>query len=189
MTAAIVLAGGASSRMGRPKALLDVAGVPMVAWVVRCAREVCDEVLVVGARDAAEAAGAAHVADELPGSGPLGALASGFAATDDDRVLALACDMPFVDASCLARLAGMVQGWDAVVPHGSDGRLQVLHAAYARACEPVARRQLAGGSSSMHDLIGAVRTRRLCLQGPWIRSWTNVNTPEDLQRARAELEP
>ncbi|HET9225447.1 MAG TPA: NTP transferase domain-containing protein, partial [Thermoanaerobaculia bacterium] len=45
-TIGVVLAGGASSRMGRDKALLEIEGETLVSSAARRLGEVCEEVIV-----------------------------------------------------------------------------------------------------------------------------------------------
>lgn len=90
-----VLCGGASRRMGRDKALIEVDGVPMarrVADVLRAGG--CDRILAVGGdAEALAALGLEPIADRWPGEGPLGGLATALLAADDGDVLVLApCD-------------------------------------------------------------------------------------------------
>ena len=68
LRSAVLLAGGRSSRMGRPKALLDLGGEPMIARVARALEASCDELVVVAA--AADRPGETATADELPHKPP-----------------------------------------------------------------------------------------------------------------------
>lgn len=79
-TVGAVLCGGASRRMGRDKALIEVDGRPMAARVAAALRAGgCDRVLAVGGDAAALEArvpGLETVPDRWPGEGPLGGLAT-----------------------------------------------------------------------------------------------------------------
>src|SRR5512133_599706 len=81
-TTAIVLAGGKSTRMGRPKALLPVGGEPLIARVVRTLRAVVDEVVVVSAPGQPVPVLPARVVhDEVAYLGPLSGIRHGVAAS------------------------------------------------------------------------------------------------------------
>jgi len=104
-----VLCGGASRRMGRDKALVEVDGVALAARVAAALRSGgCDAVLAVGGDAAALAAlGLEPVADRWPGEGPLGGLATALAAATEvgGDVLVLApCDLVHPDAMAVADL-------------------------------------------------------------------------------------
>src|SRR6266545_1645937 len=96
----IVLCGGRSSRMGRPKAWLPVGEEVMLQRVVRVLREVVGPVVVVAApgQDVPPLpAGVEIVRDEVEGRGPLQGLAAGLAALEGkaDAAYLSSCDVPF----------------------------------------------------------------------------------------------
>src|SRR6476659_4382687 len=97
---AVILTGGASRRMGRDKALLPVAGVPMavrVAYALRAAG--ADDVACVGGD--VERLRAEHLLalpDEWPGEGPVAGLLTGLARARHDVVVVTACDLIAPDA-------------------------------------------------------------------------------------------
>ncbi len=94
-TVGAVLCGGASRRMGRDKALIEVDGVAMARRVADALRAGgCSRVLAIGGEaEALAALGLEPVADRWPGEGPLGGLATALLAADDGDVLVLApCD-------------------------------------------------------------------------------------------------
>ena len=106
---ALVLAGGRSKRMGRDKALLDLAGEPLLHRAVRFWQSIpgLDGVLVsVGEADhfAALPEGAASIPDLYPGCGPLAGLHAAFSLTDAEIIYVSAVDMPFLRAEALPPL-------------------------------------------------------------------------------------
>ena len=110
----IVLCGGRSSRMGRPKAWLPVGGEVMLQRVVRVLREVVDPVVVVAApgQDVPPLPDAVTIVrDEVEGRGPLAGLAAGLAALDGraDAAYLSACDVPFLSPAFVRRVAGFLE--------------------------------------------------------------------------------
>ena len=105
-TAAIVLAGGRSSRFGRDKLVEPVDGVPMLERAVDAVAGLVDEVLVVVAPGAAVRipAGARRVDDARAFEGPLAGVDAGLAATDAEVVLVVGGDMPSLVPAVLRRL-------------------------------------------------------------------------------------
>ncbi len=196
MRGAIVLAGGPSRRLGRPKAFVEIGGVPMIVRVVAAAREVADEVVVVARGELA-----ARIERSLPfvlvardGSriqSPLVGLVAGAAMARPDYVAALPCDLPFVRPALLRRLFSAAKDRDAAIPRWPSGMIEPLVAVYAR--RPLllaARAALEAGDRSNHsmvDRLGDVRyvdITRLRSTDPQLVSFTNVNSPADLARAR-----
>ena len=130
----VVLAGGASRRMGRDKALVEVGGRPMVlAAVDALAAAGAAEVLVVGGDGAAlTALGLVVVADEHPGDGPLGGLVTALGRVACELVALLSCDLlaPSPDA-VRAVVRALDQEPEAMwAAPLADGRQQFLHGAY-----------------------------------------------------------
>jgi molybdopterin-guanine dinucleotide biosynthesis protein A len=187
----VVLAGGASRRLGVDKALLQFDDGPLLCIVVKRLAQVCPRVLVaVDRADRYRHLGLAvdFVTDESPGLGPLAGLQAALRAGRMEHTLVVACDLPFLNPALLRHMAQLPRTYDALVPRWL-GRWQPLHAVYARSCLAVVDKLLASGGGSMHDLLDRVQVqaldedelRRLDPQG---LSLINLNTPADVKRAQ-----
>ena len=186
---AAVMAGGRSRRMGRDKAWIDVGGSPLIQLVIDVLAAVSDEVIIVANEPRYATLGRRVVPDRFPDGGALGGIATGVGAATHDTVLVAACDMPFLDAAVWRSLLAAQDGADVVIPMIGDEH-QTLHALYTRACLPAMERALATGRMRVISFFDEVRVRRLpeeLLRGidPTLRSFTNVNTPEELAAALA----
>lgn len=185
-----MLAGGASSRMGRDKATLRIGSRTVMEGVIASLTGVCDEVIVAGRRTSEnEIEGAAFVEDAPGTAGPLAGLAAALEVAQFDRCLLVACDMPFLSGEFLRYLANCHLDCDALVP-APDGSPQPLHAAYSRSCLPTARLLLDGGAASMRDLLSRRRVRYVkhdqCFKlDPMGLSWFNMNNREDYRTAKS----
>ena len=186
----LILAGGASSRMGRNKALIDLDGEPLVARVAAALAPVSDERLIV-ANDPApyRFLGLPIVPDIEPGYGPLMGLYSGLKAASGELALLVAVDMPFLSPDFLRYLLSLAPGYDVVIPE-AQGRLHPLCAVYRRAtCLPAVEAAIARGQRRLIAFHPQVRVRRVPEEAlrrvsPDLRALINVNTPEELARAR-----
>jgi molybdopterin-guanine dinucleotide biosynthesis protein A len=194
----VVLAGGASRRLGQDKALLRIgAGLTLLERTVATVhaaglREVVLSVSTVERgrtlREAVPAvAGLPLVVDAEPGRGPLGALHAALSAFPHHHVLLVACDMPRLHVAALRALLEEPREADAVVPRVA-GRDQPVAALYAPACLPLTAQLLEEGRLAMRDLLAApgLRVRFLdetCLAraGVPAAAFDNVNTPADLE--------
>jgi len=188
----VVLAGGGSRRMGREKAALLLGGEPLLRRAVGRLRLALAEVIVVGAPALAPLVPDTRIVpDGWPGRGPLGALATALGATDAPWVVLVACDMPFIQPALIreiARRAQASQAVDVVAPRGTR-EIEPLHAAYSRACLPLALERLAGDDASLRGLLAESRVAEVSpdesrLFDPAGRSAFNANTPEEWQAAR-----
>jgi molybdenum cofactor guanylyltransferase len=128
----LVLAGGRALRMGgSDKGLVELAGKPMVAWVIDCLREQVDELIINANRnqDVYGAMGYPVVADRSGDfQGPLAGMASGMQAARGDWLLTAPCDSPLVSPLLAQRmLQACEQGAEIAVAHDGQ-RLQPVFA-------------------------------------------------------------
>jgi molybdenum cofactor guanylyltransferase len=105
--AGFVLAGGASSRFGRDKALVPMGGQPLLMRLCALVREVTPSVAVIGAEAKYGGLGVTCIADRWPGEGPLGGILTALDASAQDAGgdawnLIVGCDMPFLTREWLA---------------------------------------------------------------------------------------
>jgi molybdopterin-guanine dinucleotide biosynthesis protein A len=179
--AGVVLAGGASRRMGRDKATVVYNGRTMVETVVAVLKERCDPVFVVAAPGQAlpELPGATVLRDEARGVGPLLATGLGLreaAAAGADRAFVCAVDMPMMTTALIDELASH-NGVDVVLPW--DGRDHYLAGVYRTALAARVDALIAEGERSMRSLVDSVNTQRIVL--PPRPELTNVNTAADVR--------
>lgn len=99
----VVLAGGQSRRMGRDKALVEVAGLAMIEWVAAALGRISDRVVVAGKPEGW--AGHDGLADAAGLGGPLAGISAALGLGED--ILVVAVDQPWVRTETLRALAGM----------------------------------------------------------------------------------
>jgi molybdenum cofactor guanylyltransferase len=180
--AAVVLAGGASRRMGRDKATLPYEGKTLVEHMVSVVSPRCSPVFVIAAPGQPLPTLQADVLrDEVRGVGPLLATGRGLRAAADAGVkLAFVCavDMPLLSTDLIDELAGPAVrlGADVVLPW--DGRDHYLAGVYRTSLADRVDALVAAGERSMRALVDTVDTQRIVM--PEQPSLTNVNTAADL---------
>lgn len=154
---AAVLAGGASSRMGRPKAALAYGGGTLLEFQVRRLAETFDGVLVVVKPEHSFDPGPGRVIlDRTPEPAAIHGLVRALEEARD-RIFVLAVDLPALTPAVARRIAERSLATEAlaVVPR-ADGRLQPLAAVWRRAALPEVERRIAAGQRSLRDLAVAV---------------------------------
>lgn len=188
----VVLAGGASRRMGRNKAFLELAGRPLIAHVLDRMGEVCEEVLIV-ANDVPRYAdlGVRVVPDVFPGVGVLGGLHAGLQAAGHDLILAVGCDMPFLNPALLRAFVAWAEGYD-VAALRQDNQVETLHAVYRRSCLSPMEAAIRAGQKRIISFFPHVRVRyispeEVLLLDPGLRSFRNVNTLEEWEAVLIEV--
>ncbi|MFL5690628.1 MAG: molybdenum cofactor guanylyltransferase [Ktedonobacteraceae bacterium] len=191
----IILAGGVSRRMGTEKALLPLPGnkqLTFVEYLASLLAEQCCEVLLV-ARDEAQAARYGKVAgvrilvDKIPDRGPLMGLYSGLSAMDaavSSHALVMAVDMPLVQPALVAFLLAQPRS-DALMVPVVNGVPQVLCAIYPHSVLPLVEQRLQEGRRDPRSLlevapVSYIEEAQLREVDPQLRSFVNVNTPEEL---------
>lgn len=190
-----ILAGGASSRMGRDKAHLRLGGQTLVERASAALSAIARNIAVVSAKETAKELGFTVVADLHLKRGALGGLHAALHAARARWAAVLSCDLPFVTGELFVRLAELVaeaeEDFDAVVPFQPDGRPQPLCALYRpAACLAAIEAMLAEDELRPRRLLERVRARRVELgEVSDLKSseafFLNVNTPEDYARACA----
>jgi molybdopterin-guanine dinucleotide biosynthesis protein A len=180
-----IFVGGGGTRMGGvAKGLLHApgGGTLLDRWLALL-EEASIRIVLVGHHPAYAAYAAEHalsvVGDAPAGIGPLGGLVPLLERADSARVLALACDMPFVSASLVERLVAAPDA--AVVAPRRDGRWEPLCARYDPArVLPVAHQRIAAGRHALGGLIDAAGGVELSLEPGEERELEDWDRPADL---------
>jgi molybdopterin-guanine dinucleotide biosynthesis protein A len=183
--AGVILAGGESRRMGRTKGLLPIGNVTLIETVLARVREACAAVfLVTNTPELYRQLGVPMVADALPDRRSLVGIYTGLLRAGGPAFVC-GCDMPFLNPALIRHLGALVEGVDAVVPH-HGGEYEPLHAVYTPACLDPIRRCLARGDRNtafLRDVrVRVVEVEEIRRFDPSLRSFINVNTPEDYAR-------
>ncbi|HEY6629653.1 MAG TPA: molybdenum cofactor guanylyltransferase [Acidimicrobiia bacterium] len=179
-TLGAILAGGRSSRMGMDKAEVEVDGQTMLQRVASALQAFLPHVVLLGA----DREGMECWPDDLPARGPLGGIASALSRMEDDHLLVVAVDQPFVRTETLARL-GDLKSEMTVVPVDALGVRQVTCAVYPKSIAEVAMEeaQAEGSMQSLLDRVSfqAVTPETWASWGEDGRSWFSVDTPASLE--------
>jgi molybdenum cofactor guanylyltransferase len=191
--AGFILAGGESSRMGRDKALLELGGMPLILRTVRLVEAAAGPPAVIGNPEAYERLGLRLIADDWPGAGPLGGIATALRASGAPWSLVVACDLPYLNRDWLDYLIAraLASQMDAVVPMNALGA-EPLCAVYHKRAEPAIRSALERGTRKVTDGLKDVRTEAIA-PTEWKAFdsegllFKNMNSPEDYKEARAKL--
>ena len=187
-----IMAGGRSRRMGRDKAMVELGGRTLLERALDTWQGFGAAVQLSvgpGERGVLAPEGVRPVPDVYPERGPLGGLHAGLLTCDTELLLLTAVDSPFVTkelAEALAKAAEAIPG-DAYV-YSVNGRPQPLFGLYRKSCLPAAEALLSAGENRMGRLLERVNTVYLPGEGKE-RYFVNLNTPEELDRAREALRP
>lgn len=191
--AAVILAGGKSSRMGKPKELLPWRGGTMISELVKEVVALQMPCLIVSNQPERlrelEWPGAVSVTSDLVASaGPVSGLVTAFRARSEDVLLVLSCDLPFLGRTHLNTLlayADTVSDWDVVAVRQGE-RLHPLLALYHRRSQQVWEDALRKGELRLMDGLASLRV----VETPpdLLDEWAvfNANTPAEYEQALCE---
>ena len=179
-----VLAGGMSTRMGTDKAEVIVDGRTMLERVGAAVTAVSDQTVLLGP----DREGWECWPDSVHTQGPLAGIATALNRTDQDHVLLVAVDQPFVRQKTLSEIVALATDIP-VVPVDDNGVPQVTCAVYPRAIGAMARDEAASGGS-VQSLLDRVSFRPVPPEewsawGEDGRSWYSVDDPDALQKGLA----
>jgi len=191
----IVLAGGKSTRMGAPKAMLPFGPETMLQRVVRLLTTVVSPIVVVGAsgQELPELPPAVIVTrDEREARGPLEGLRAGLKSlpSQADAAYVTSCDVPLLVPAFVTRMIDLLGDHDIAVME-IDGFTHPLSAVYRREMLPRIESLLAEDRLRPAFLFDAVRTRRvkpeeMTSADPQLLTLRNLNTREDYLAALGE---
>ena len=187
----VIQAGGRSTRMGgEPKALLELGGKRIVERVVDALVAVVSDVLVVTNTPERYAfLQLPMVADRYPDGGALGGIFTGLAAAAGDAAFTVACDMPFVHPDVVRLVVARAGEADVVIPRVGT-QYETMHALYAKTCLGPIETRLRAGQLKIVGFFPDVSVAEVTAdavarhRAPEV-AFMNVNTPDELARARA----
>ena len=191
MLTVVIQAGGQSRRMGTDKALIPFQGQPLICRVIQRVSSIADEIIVTTNRPHDfEFLDYPLITDLIPGRGALGGVYTALSAASQPMVALVACDMPFVNHELLEaqRTALLEHNADLVIPR-LDGGLEPFHAIYDRdSCLPHILQSIQQDRWRVDSWFSKVNIHffekaEICQHDPHLKSFWNVNTPEELENA------
>ncbi len=191
----VVLAGGKSRRMGEDKRFLHVGEATLLDRTVSVMAKLFPEVLIIIAQDSLPltVSRCTVYRDLIANCGSLGGLYTGLARATNERIFVAACDMPFLNPDMIRWFVARDFSADIVMAQLPDG-LQPLHAVYGKKAVPVLERMALSHELKIRDIASDPSLRVTVVspsewgeRDPHAQSFRNVNTPADLEAARAAL--
>jgi molybdopterin-guanine dinucleotide biosynthesis protein A len=182
----LVLAGGMSTRMGRPKAWLEVGDTKLLHWMVARLSPAFSEVIVSFAEpeQLLEHVPYRLVFDRRTDAGPLAGLEAGLMAAREEVTFAVACDMPYVTVEVAEMAVAAARTSDAAIPRIGD-RPEPVCASYRRTALGAITSALDAGDLKLANL--AERLDVTWLEGLDPDLFRSLNTPSEYERFQAAL--
>ena len=190
----IVLAGGQSSRMGRDKALLEIAGKSLLQRALEVAAAIAPQVYILTAWPDRYRSTLTEQSQFLieynPGSGPLVALTQGLTEIAADWILLLACDLPLLDAQIIQNWANQLTNFPqstlAVVPY-QNSRWEPLCGFYRQQSLPSLQSFIDQGGRSFQAWLNQISAIPLPVGEPEAVMLLNCNTLEEFEQLKGKM--
>ena len=172
--------------MGRDKASLPVGSGTILSYLVGRLGPMVEEVIVAGAGREDQRLPVRWVPDDPEGAGPLGGILAGLKAMRGACGWVVACDLPDVVPGLAGVLFDQISGYDAVVP-APGPEPEGVCAVYRKTLVPRIEKLLTRGDRSVKGLLAKCRVRYVSAEelrtvDPDLRSFRNLNTPEDYEQ-------
>ncbi|TMD16013.1 MAG: molybdenum cofactor guanylyltransferase [Chloroflexi bacterium] len=182
----LVLAGGDSRRMGRPKAWIEAGNTFLLRYVVERLAAAFSEVMISFAEpeQMEQLVPYRVVFDRKRSAGPLAGLEAGLMSARHDVLFAVACDMPYVTRPTAELAVAAARGCDAAIPR-HDGLFEPVCGAYRKTALPAIVGALDSGNYTAHDVVMDLDVT--WLEGLDVAEFESLNTPADLERFHAGL--
>ncbi len=180
--AGAVLAGGASHRMGRPKAFVEIAGQPMVVRVAAALTEAGAEPVVVIGGDSGriESLLLRSEPDRFPGEGPLGGIVTALQVCSGAEAIAVvSCDLIAPSSIEIRTLVSELGGDDVVVPVVQD-QPQWIHAVWSPRARAALEAAFTEGIRAPRNAVDSLSVRRVDVVGSRATAYADADTPADL---------
>jgi molybdenum cofactor guanylyltransferase len=181
-----IQAGGKSTRMGVDKSFVLFEGRPMIEIVKNQVSRLGEETILISNNSGPYAYLDLPIFPDIyPDTGPLGGIFTALKAARYEHVLVVACDMPWLNLPLLQHLISLKDSADVVVPRWNKFP-EPLHALYNKRCIAPIEERLKANQLKITGFFAEVKVRFVDQEDiarfdPQGLSFTNVNTPEDLQ--------
>lgn len=183
----LLLSGGRSSRMGSPKALIELDGKTLLETVAQAGEGFAQRILSANDPCIPTPEGFVRCADEYPGCGPMAGIHAALRLTDCDALVTAPCDAPYYCAELAQYLARQYEPeLDAAIFVDRTGREQTLCGVYGKRCLPILEEHLSKGHFKMCWMLEQMNTKKVTLpQTLSEQVFENLNTQQELAEFRS----
>lgn len=179
----IILAGGASSRMGNDKGLCNYKGKPLIFYAINVLNTICDDIIISSNNpESYSSFGYKIVADEIKKIGPLGGIYSCLKYSQTTDNLIISCDMPHLTSELMYSLLSFSAQYDIVVSQHVNSYYEPLAGYYSSNVTPVIERFIKIKDYKLLNLFEKVKFKSIPIEDlpGGASQFKNFNTPIDL---------
>ena len=189
---AVILAGGASKRMGhKNKAFLKLGNKPVIEWLLEALQKAFNDIYIVTdtPEQYEEYTMVKTTGDKIirPERSTLAGIHAGIHEVNSKYGFVVACDMPFINTDLINEIIKIRNGYDVIIPC-YRGHVEPTFALYHKNCLPYIERNLLNDNFRITGFFPDVKVKYLGEEftkkfDPEFKSFLNINTPEELHKA------
>lgn len=179
----IILAGGASRRMGKDKGLCTFNNKQLIEYSIETIRPLCDNILISTNNVAGYSKfGFPIIEDEYRNIGPIGGIYSGLKHSNTEKNLIVSCDTPLLITSLFKQILFLSEGYEIVVPQHNNSYYEPLAAFYSTTILSVLEESIIANDYKLINLYNKVKFKSVSVDDlpGFAMQFKNLNTPEDL---------
>ncbi len=191
---ALILAGGRGRRIGfKEKALIEIKGKTLIAFVIERLERSVDEI-IISVRDEAQGKllktifpNLRYACDKYENTGPLAGILSGLSMCKYEYCFIAACDMPFINENAVNFLFDKCRDHDAAIPQWSDRSFEPLHAVYkCNSMMSETKKSLENNETKilapiLRLNVNYVPVEEIRKTDPDLKTFININTCKDME--------
>jgi molybdopterin-guanine dinucleotide biosynthesis protein A len=184
-----ILAGGKSSRMGTDKGLRTLGHQMVIEHILETCCKMSDAVFIVTSNEDYTQFNIPLIRDVIKNAGPAGGIDALMHHTTNELNMVISCDMPFVDVKSMEYMIAQSAEHAITIPM-LNNYPEAMFGLYKKECQSQWRQLLLEHTYKMSDLIAHFNPKFVdgnFLQQQNPRLFTNLNTPEDLDKAEQWL--
>ncbi len=177
--------------MGQNKAFIQIGGKPIIHRIHSLFQKLFKEVIIVtNQKELFSGLNAKIYEDLIPNRGAIIGLYTGLFYSSFQYSFCVACDMPFLNEKVIRYLISNIEDEDVILPKTYDG-FQPLHAIYSKNCQEAIKKILNEGKNKILDFYPLVKVKiieedKFKNLDPELKSFININTPEELKILSSE---
>ena len=178
---AVILAGGKSSRMNyKNKAFLNLNGETFIEKIIKELSSYEEIIIVSNNMDEYKHLGCRVVKDIIPGCGPLSGIHSGLTSASHEKVLFVACDMPFINNEFVDYLGNIKEKSEALIPV-VKGKIQPLCGIYNKSIVELVEKELLNNKFKLIKFLDEIDAKFIMVDEiiDSYECFLNINTEEE----------
>tara|TARA_B100000029_G_scaffold235772_1_gene232903 strand:+ start:7514 stop:8122 length:609 start_codon:yes stop_codon:yes gene_type:complete len=191
----IILAGGMSRRLGRNKAIENIANKPLLSIVCDAIKPFVNELIIVvnnkqRQKELSFLKNTKFTIDKYNNSGSLGGIYTGLLKANNEKAIIVACDMPFISPSIISLMISKIKSSiDIIIPE-TEGFKHSTHAIYSKSCIKIIKKNLDDNNLKISNIFNMCKTKIISEKEiydtePNTASFFNINTEVDLTTAKS----